>query len=364
MTPRKLLEDDLLNKEKRVKFSIRTKLILVGTIIMIISTGLFGWFTVRHEENALRTELDERGSALAQNLAMNSEYGVLTMNFDELDRLANNILRQKDIDSANIKDKNGIILAEAGQGTKKTPFKEFSAPIMAEPQTGNGKEEMLLGPAQGQKNERIGQARIRVSLISLQKKINELRRAVIGAIFIALIFLVVGLAIAVNIYIDSPIKRLISATQKISQGDLEYRIPISSKDEIGILTDLFNKMTGDLKTSRDKIKEYSKGLEQKVAERTREQEEAVTKLKQITGELLTAKTSLESKVAERTAELEKERASLGQKVKEKTLELQEKIEDLQGFHVAAVGRELKMIELENEVNALLKELDRPPKHKE
>jgi methyl-accepting chemotaxis protein len=335
-----------------VKFSIRAKLILVGIIIIIISTGFFGWFTVQHEENALRTELDERGHSLSQNLAMNSEYGVLTMNKDELNRLVNNILQQKDICSASIEDKDGIILAEVGKGTDKTPFKEFSAPIMTEQQTGKIKEEMVLSLEQGQKKEQIGKVRVEVSLVSFRRKINELRRAVIGAIFIALIFLVVGITAAVNIYIDSPIKNLISATQRIARGDLEYTIPIRSKDEIGVLTVFFNKMTGDLKTSRKKIEEYSKILEQKVAERTRALEESVAKLRHITGELQIAKTSLESKVAERTAELEKERAGLDQKVKEKTAELQEKIEDLQVFHDAAVGRELKMIGLEKEIDKL------------
>ncbi|MFH1684365.1 MAG: PAS domain-containing protein [Candidatus Margulisiibacteriota bacterium] len=44
--------------------------------------------------------------------------------------------------------------------------------------------------------------------------------------------------------------------------------------------------------------------------------------------------------------------------------LQEKMQELEEFHDLAVGRELKMIELENEVNALLIELGRKPKYKE
>ncbi|HTY13560.1 MAG TPA: PAS domain-containing protein [Candidatus Omnitrophota bacterium] len=43
-------------------------------------------------------------------------------------------------------------------------------------------------------------------------------------------------------------------------------------------------------------------------------------------------------------------------------QIKEKIEELEDFHKVAVGRELKMIELENEVNALLKELGRSPKY--
>ncbi|MBU0671730.1 MAG: PAS domain S-box protein [Candidatus Margulisbacteria bacterium] len=52
-----------------------------------------------------------------------------------------------------------------------------------------------------------------------------------------------------------------------------------------------------------------------------------------------------------------ERKEAGKALKEKYAELEE-------FHDLAVGRELKMIELENEVNALLIELGRKPKYKE
>lgn len=43
--------------------------------------------------------------------------------------------------------------------------------------------------------------------------------------------------------------------------------------------------------------------------------------------------------------------------------LEEKIKELEEFHSLAVGRELKMIELEKEVNQLLKETGRAPKFK-
>jgi PAS domain S-box-containing protein len=43
--------------------------------------------------------------------------------------------------------------------------------------------------------------------------------------------------------------------------------------------------------------------------------------------------------------------------------LEEKVQELEEFHSLAVGRELKMIELEKNVNQLLKEMGRAPKFK-
>ena len=40
-----------------------------------------------------------------------------------------------------------------------------------------------------------------------------------------------------------------------------------------------------------------------------------------------------------------------------------RLKELEIFHKATVGRELKMMELEKEVNSLLKEMGREPKYK-
>jgi len=42
--------------------------------------------------------------------------------------------------------------------------------------------------------------------------------------------------------------------------------------------------------------------------------------------------------------------------------LNERLKEIEGFNRAAVGREIKMMALEEEINGLLKELGRPPKY--
>jgi len=72
-------------------------------------------------------------------------------------------------------------------------------------------------------------------------------------------------------------------------------------------------------------------------------------------EIETAKGSLEIKVAARTRELEELSKSLEEQVEERTQKLQEKIEELEKFNRLTVGRELKMIELKEEIERLKKE---------
>lgn len=66
--------------------------------------------------------------------------------------------------------------------------------------------------------------------------------------------------------------------------------------------------------------------------------------------------TLEVKVNARTKELQELAASLDEQVKNKTKDLQAKIDELEVFHKLAVGRELKMIELKKEIDALKKPL--------
>ncbi|HHT9126645.1 MAG TPA: ATP-binding protein [Candidatus Brocadiia bacterium] len=51
--------------------------------------------------------------------------------------------------------------------------------------------------------------------------------------------------------ITKPVHKLVTAMEKVAEGDLDYRISLISKDEIGYLSNSFNEMTSSLKRSRD-----------------------------------------------------------------------------------------------------------------
>jgi len=55
--------------------------------------------------------------------------------------------------------------------------------------------------------------------------------------------------------ITVPIQQLAYGTTEIANGNLDYRISIKAKDEIGVLVNSFNKMTGDLKATKNRIEE-------------------------------------------------------------------------------------------------------------
>jgi signal transduction histidine kinase len=83
---------------------------------------------------------------------------------------------------------------------------------------------------------------------------------VIGAtLVVALVTAII--AAVVTRQITRPIVRLTEFALHIAEGNLEQQVPITSRDEIGILTYVFNRMAADLKALYD-------DLEKKVAQRT------------------------------------------------------------------------------------------------
>ena len=73
------------------------------------------------------------------------------------------------------------------------------------------------------------------------------------------------------------------------------------------------------------------------------------------------KKSLEIKVAVRTKELKELAVALDQRVKERTKDLQEKMKELERFNRLAVGRELKMVGLKEEIKKLKEESENTKK---
>ena len=102
--------------------------------------------------------------------------------------------------------------------------------------------------------------------------------------------------------------------------------------------------TKELETAKKALEEAKNILEVKVKARTKELEEA--------------KSILEIKVNARTRELRELALNLEEKVKRRTEELQGRVNELEKFHRLTIGRELKMVELKEEIEKLREELEK------
>ncbi len=99
----------------------------------------------------------------------------------------------------------------------------------------------------------------------LTRSINLLTNVAVFTVLLG-----IGLGIAVSRSIVKPIKTLQQGAEIIGKGNLNHKIPIETKDEIGQLAGAFNVMTRKLDESytilEDKVKERTNELAQKVGE--------------------------------------------------------------------------------------------------
>jgi two-component system nitrogen regulation sensor histidine kinase NtrY len=66
--------------------------------------------------------------------------------------------------------------------------------------------------------------------------------------------------------ITDPIQMLAEGTREVAAGNLKYKVQVRADDEIGILVDSFNRMTGDLAASQAALEETYRDLQAKHAE--------------------------------------------------------------------------------------------------
>lgn len=78
-----------------------------------------------------------------------------------------------------------------------------------------------------------------------------------------------------------PIARLTAGAEAIGSGQLEHRIPIEGHDEMTLLSQHFNKMATQLEVQRHQVMQHQSQLEDSVAERTAQLEDANKRLENL-----------------------------------------------------------------------------------
>ena len=142
-------------------------------------------------------------------------------------------------------------------------------------------------------------------------------------------FLIVLLSFAVYIFsfgfaigqdFSSPIKKLLKRATELSGGALTSRAYLGTKDEIGELSRVFNKIADELEASREAIQR--------------------------------AESSIEIKVKAKTQALEETIKALDQKVRNRTIELQRTLDEFEKLNEKTKAKEAEAEELKSQISNL------------
>lgn len=149
--------------------------------------------------------------------------------------------------------------------------------------------------AHSSKEKLLGILDVKLSLEKGDIRIIETRNKMI--IYAAILILITAFVKGCFIrkMIDSPITKLNDATKEVANLNLDHKVKINSRDELGNLADSFNFMTRQLKEANAAIQNWSSQLENRVREKTRELEKTQSQL--IQAEKMAAMGELSAMVA-------------------------------------------------------------------
>jgi signal transduction histidine kinase len=174
---------------------------------------------------------------------------------------------------------------------------------------------------------------------------NEAQREASNLTVILMIVLAIAIttsSLLITRSISKPLEELTKGVEIIGNGNLEHKVKVKTRDEIGALSAAFNKMTKNLKASHDglnkeitvrmqieeNLRKLKSGLEIKVAERTKELNEKVQKLDKNQEAMLYMVEDLNTtskELKEAKQEIEKWNKELEKKVNDRTIELKNEI---------------------------------------
>ena len=263
---------------RKKRFGLRFKFsVMVAGLILIVTIGIssiLSFVSIENQRRALGNQMMDKALLSLDNMTNVAREGIL--NNDELLLLSviAKTMANRDINYSVILDVNNRVIAHSDINERGkiltdevTRKASESDEILVYPEFIPDELEkmyILSSPVMvGEK--KVGYAQIGYSTESIFKTINDARRTnIFSALYVTAVTIIVGIigAIIMASITIKPIKILAKGVNIIGEGRLDYKIHIKSRDEIGLLSDEFNRMTSRLLEYQNKMQEKAKLDEQ------------------------------------------------------------------------------------------------------
>ena len=280
------------------RFKIRSKLILAFSLLVVVIILIATLLSYFRDRRIMQTEIQKYGTVVTETFTQMAITHILEMDYITVLENALGLLEGSDIQAITVIDAQGKIwISTDNRPIKPVTMASFHEEITRHKQLRFRKTRKddqwileFVNPITilGKVTHFVS---VEISLQRVQQQLAE-RLQHILMLSCVLIGLAVLIAIALSKLLTDPIKNLVSGTNEISQGNLDYRIDVGSQDEIGELSQSFNLMADNLQVE-------------------------LLKRKHVQEELRRHRDQLEVQVKERTAALEIANREMAQEMKER-----------------------------------------------
>lgn len=293
---------------RSINLSLKLTLCLIGGMVIIFSA--LGYRIIRlHREN-LEEATYADGDRITETVKRSTRFGMLHNRSDEINQIVGAIGSQPGIEKISIFNKAGEIKSSTDErelftrvdknaeacrachgreGQAAQLDGEIPHQLTRQQRThifidANGDRTLsVINPIENEPScsnsgchahsadqKVLGMINVRMSLVAVDAAIAGSRYQMLNSL-VAAVLLMSGLfATLIWLMVHKPIGQLIVGTNQVAGGDLDYKIRIKSRDELGELAHSFNRMTGELKRAHAEISDWTKTLEERVDKKTAE----------------------------------------------------------------------------------------------
>jgi two-component system, NtrC family, sensor kinase len=295
-----------------INISLKLTLCLIGA--MVVTFSVLGYRIIRlHREN-LEEATYAAGDRITETVKRSTRYGMLNNRSDEINQIVTSIGSQPGIEKITIFNKAGEIKSSTDSHELLTRVDKTAEACsacharQADPsqtrasiphQLSRPERTRIFTDAAGHRtlsvinpidNEPVcsnsgchahpaatkvlGMINVRMSLDAVDAAMNASRRQMLISLMGAVLVLSALFATLIWLMIHKPIRQLIVGTNHVGAGELDYKIKIRSRDEVGELAHSFNRMTGELRRANAEINSWTRTLEERVEKKTLELQQA------------------------------------------------------------------------------------------
>jgi PAS domain S-box-containing protein len=265
---------------RSLRFKATIAVASINVIISLLLSTLFVLYVERIEHHAAARD----AQGIAQLFAGEAGAALQSQDRARVEEALDAVIRNPAVLHASVSDLQDVIALRTSESTEEIrsllPARDASIPpahVQAEPRRDGGNGPVVLdvvAPAFAAPPERapVGAVRVAYSLAPTLAKIRDLRWRAASIALVMILLGTAGTTILMRTLIG-PIQDLAHATERVAEGDFSTRMETTSDDELGTLTRSFNEMTLRLERARDRQESWSRELENRVREKTREIEE-------------------------------------------------------------------------------------------
>jgi len=290
----------------KLSLSFRNKIFLMTIpivfFVVFMVTGAYSFLNRREQMKQIK----ETSGTLSENLNKQLLPFVVSGNFDPLSSFLSNLTTDKNVLYAVIQDQSGKAVAQSGNAedflAKKSKTKNtYTSDIYSVQKYFNPDSDSWVMEAQVplfESNVKYGTVRIGYAHELITSGTGRTLKIGLFAGGMGLL-ISLGLSFLTFYTVTTPVKNFIKDIKIIANGNLDHKVNIRSRNEIGQLAAEFNQLTENLKNTlaekddyANRLSDLNVNLERKVRERTLALEEANQALQKAYKELQNAQAQL------------------------------------------------------------------------